>query len=160
LTLLYLYIQVYLRMRKTAKSITPDIIGENCFNSRLRLLNRVVSKIYNDALRPHGLTASQLNILVLIARRTQVSPADVCNRLKMDISTLSRNVDRMKAQGWIIVETDPDDARAHSLRLSAQGRRLIEKSSPAWEEAQAKVEDLIGHNGVIALVKAAEKIRA
>ena len=138
---------------------TPDLIAEDCIGVRIRLLNRVVTRIYDDALRPLGLKTSQLNILVVTARLGLARPAQICSRLKMEISTVSRNVDRMRTRGWIDVIDDEKDARAHRLRVSAKGRRLIEKAGPAWEAAQREVKDLLGPEEAAALVRAAEKVR-
>jgi len=147
-------------MKKETQNTTPDLIAQDCIADRMRLLNRVVTKIYDDALRSLGIKTSQLNILVVTARLGLARPAEICDRLKIDISTVSRNVDRMRARGWIEVVDDEQDARAHQLRLSAKGRQILEKAKPAWEKAQMKVKKLLGQSGVAALVKAAEKVRA
>ncbi len=147
-------------MKKETHSTTPDLIAQDCIAVRMRLLNRVVTKMYDDALRPLGIKTSQLNIMVVTARLGLARPAQICDRLKMDISTVSRNVDRMRAKGWIEVVDDEQDARAHQFRLSAPGRQLLEKARPAWEKAQAKVKKLLGQSGVEALVGAAERVRA
>ncbi len=126
----------------------------------MRLLNRVVTRIYDDALRSLGIKTSQLNILVVTARLGLARPAEICDQLKIDISTISRNVDRMRARGWIEVVDDEQDGRAHQLRLSAKGHQILEKAKPAWEKAQMKVKKLLGQSGVAALVGAAEKVRA
>jgi len=147
-------------MKKQTHSTTPDLIAQDCIADRMRLLNRVVTRIYDDALRSLGIKTSQLNILVVTARLGLARPAEICDQLKIDISTVSRNVDRMRARGWIEVVDDEQDARAHQLRLSAKGRQLLEKAKPAWEKAQMKVKKLLGQSGVAALVRAAEKVRA
>ncbi len=147
-------------MKKETHSTTPDLIAQDCIAVRLRLLNRVVTKMYDGALRPLGIKTSQLNILVVTARLGLARPAEICGQLKIDISTVSRNVDRMRARGWIEVVDDEQDARAHQLRLSAKGRQSLEKAKPAWEKAQVQVKKLLGQSGVAALVKAAEKVRA
>ena len=145
-----------MRTQKT----TSDLIARDCIGVRMRLLNRVVTRIYDDALRPLGMKTSQLNILVVTARLGLVRPAQISSRLKMEISTVSRNVDRMRARGWIEIIDDEKDARAHQLRLSVEGERLLEEARPAWEEAQRKIKDLLGGPGVEAIVSAAEKVRA
>ena len=144
----------------TSQKMTSDFIAQECIGVRMRLLNRVVTRIYDDALRPLGIKTSQLNILVVTARLGLARPAEISSRLKMDISTVSRNVDRMRTRGWIEVIDDERDARAHQLRLSVDGQRLLEKAKPAWEEAQDKVKALLGGPGVEAVVSAAEKVRA
>src|SRR5580692_11841540 len=112
-----------------------EIISKTCIAVRLRLLNRVVTNFYDDALRPLGLKISQLNILIVTAKLGLARPAQVCEILQLDASTLSRNVERMRAHGWLEVVPD-EDARTQPFRLTPQGRRLIEKAVPAWEHAQ------------------------
>src|ERR1700688_2605823 len=112
-----------------------DTISRTCIAVRLRLLNRVVTNFYDDALRPLGLKVSQLNILIVTARLGLARPAHVCEILQLDTSTLSRTVQPFEAHGWLEVVPE-DDARSHPFRLTAEGKRLIEKAVPAWQEAQ------------------------
>jgi len=58
-----------------------DAIARTCIAVRLRLLNRVVTNLYDDALRPLGLKVSQLNILVATAKLGLAQPAQVCHLL-------------------------------------------------------------------------------
>src|SRR6516164_2038139 len=116
--------------KPTTSSI--DTIAQTCIAVRLRLLNRVVTNIYDDALRPLGLKVSQLNILIVAARLGLARPTKVCEILQLDTSTLSRNVERMQAHSWLEVVQEAD-ARAQPFRLTPKGKRLIEKAVPAWE---------------------------
>lgn len=127
-----------------------DTIAGQCLVVRLRLLNRVVTNLYDTALRPLGLKASQLNILVATGKLGVARPARVCEILKLDPSTLSRNVERMRAQGWIEVVSE-EDARVQPFRLTPQGKRLIDKAFPAWKEAQRQAAKLLGSEGIAVL---------
>src|SRR5216683_2762736 len=142
-------------MDKPTSSI--DTISKTCIAVRLRLLNRVVTNFYDDALRPLGLKVSQLNILIVTAKLRLARPAQVCDLLQLDTSTLSRNVERMRAKGWLEVVPD-EDARTQPFRLTPQGERLIEKAVPAWEEAQQQAGELLGEDGVALLTKMAKKL--
>jgi DNA-binding MarR family transcriptional regulator len=138
-----------------------DTIARTCIAVRLRLLNRVVTNFYDDALRPLGLKVSQLNILVVTAKLGLARPAQVCEILQLDASTLSRNVERMQASPKRWLEVVPDeDARTQPFRLTAQGRRLIEKAIAAWEEAQRQASGLLGDEGIALLDKLAKKLRS
>jgi DNA-binding MarR family transcriptional regulator len=141
--------------KPTASAI--DTISRTCIAVRLRLLNRVVTNLYDDALRPLGLKVSQLNVLIVTARLGLARPAQVCEVLQLDASTLSRNVKPLQAHGWLEVVPD-EDARAQPFRLTPQGRRLIEKAVPAWQEAQRRANELLGDEGVALLTKTARKL--
>lgn len=134
-----------------------DVIARECLAGRLRMLNRVVTNIYNEALRPIGVNASQLGILVVAAKLNMARPAEICERLQLDASTLSRNVDRMKAKGWLEVVPD-EDGRAQPLRLTAKGRKLLERAMPAWEKAQQKAKKLFGVEAIGVITNVATRI--
>src|SRR6059058_3950830 len=98
-----------------------DKVAGECVAVRLRMLNRVITNIYDDALRPLGLKVSQMNILVAAAKMGTAQPLDVCAYLHLDVSTLSRNVERMKARRWVEVVPDEADGRSQPFRLTPQG---------------------------------------
>src|SRR5436309_701165 len=85
------------------KENSPErcIAGE-CLAGRVRVLNRVVSGIYDAALRPHNVRISQMNVLVAVAALGPVRATDVCRRLKLDKSTLSRDLDRLLARKLVV----------------------------------------------------------
>ncbi len=134
-----------------------DAIAANCIAVRLRLLNRVVTNVYDDALRPLGLKVSQLNILVATGRLGLARHAEVCRQLQLDTSTLSRNVERMRAKGWLEVVPGAD-ARTQPFRLTVKGKLLLERAVPAWERAQREAGELLGEDGVSLLTNAARKL--
>jgi DNA-binding MarR family transcriptional regulator len=144
-------------MGKPSSRSTIDTIARTCIAVRLRLLNRVVTNFYDEALRPLGLKVSQLNILIVTARLGLARPAQVCDLLQLDPSTLSRNVERMRRHGWLEV-VPGEDARTQPFRLTSQGRRLIARAVPAWEQAQRQARELLGDEGIALLDKAAEKL--
>src|SRR5213593_515913 len=129
-----------------ATTSSIDTISRTCIAVRLRLLNRVVTNFYDDALRPLGLKVSQLNILIVTARLGLARPAQVCKILQLDTSTLSRNVKPLQAHGWLEVVPDAD-ARAQPFRLTQQGKRLSRKAGPAWKKASARPRNCWGRKG-------------
>src|SRR5262245_47791747 len=143
-------------MDKPTSSI--DTIARTCVAVRLRLLNRVVTNLYDDALRPLGLKASQLNVLIVTAKLGLARPTQVCDLLQLDTTTLSRNLKPMQQKGWLEVVPE-EDARLQPFRLTPRGRRLIEKAVPAWEEAQGQARALLGDEGVALLDRAVQKLR-
>ena len=133
------------RARHDAAEVIRD-----CIATRLRMANRVVTKVYDDALRPFGLKVTQLSMLVVAENRGVIRQSEVGAELQLDDSTLSRNLERMRANGWL--EAVPaDDARVHSYQLTAAGRALLDKAIPAWRSAQGEAQRLLGGAGVQAL---------
>jgi DNA-binding MarR family transcriptional regulator len=145
-------------MDKQQPSRAIDIIARDCIAVRLRVLNRVVTKVYDDALRPLGIKVSQLNILVVAAKLGLARPAQVCDILQLDTSTLSRTVERMRGKGWLEV-VPGEDARAQPFRLTTQGMRLLARAVPAWEAAQRQALDLLGDGGQALLTDVGRTVR-
>lgn len=138
---------------------TIETIATTCIAGRLRLLNRVVTNLYDDALRPYGVKLSQGNVLAVTAKLGVARPAQVCDILELDASTLSRTVERMVANGWLEILPD-DDGRSHPFRLTDEGKRLMEKAIPAWEAAQAEAKTLLGDDGLRLLDDAIRRVKA
>lgn len=138
---------------------TIETIATTCIAGRLRLLNRVVTNLYDDALRPFGVKLSQGNVLAVTAKLGIARPAEVCDILELDTSTLSRTVERMVANGWLEILPD-DDGRSHPFRLTDEGKRLMEKAIPAWETAQAEAKKLLGADGLRLLDDAIRRVKA
>ena len=134
-----------------------DKMANECVAVRLRMLNRVITNIYDDALRPLDLKVSQMNILVAAAKLGTARPIEVCEHLHLDVSTLSRNVERMKARGWLEVVPD-EDGRSQPFRLTREGRKLLEKAIPAWSEAQQQVKKVLGDRFVEQLNHAMKRV--
>src|SRR5215213_9146744 len=134
-----------------------DKVASECVAVRLRMLNRVITNIYDDALRSLDLKVSQMNILVAAAKMGTARPIEVCEYLHLDVSTLSRNVDRMKARGWLEVVPD-EDGRSQPFRLTPQGWNLLKEAVPAWREAQQQVTGVLGDGFVHKLNRAVKRV--
>jgi DNA-binding MarR family transcriptional regulator len=132
-----------------------DQIGCECLLSRARILNRVLTNIYDDELRGFGLKATQLNLLVVVARIGPVRRIDIGKRLHLDPSTLTRNLKIMLSNGWIEEIIDGKDGRGSPLQVTAKGRDLLHQIVPSWRKAQGRTQRLIGDNGATLLRKLA-----
>jgi DNA-binding MarR family transcriptional regulator len=89
-------------------------------------------------------------MLVVAEDRGLIRQSEVGAELQLDDSTLSRNLERMWANGWL-EEVSEDDARVHSYRLTESGRALLDRTIPAWRTAQREAQRLLGDAGVEAL---------
>src|SRR5438046_1083575 len=135
---------------KPTRPPTPARIARDCLAIRVRMIHRVVSALYDDALRPHGLRAAQFGLLTAVAGLGTAQPTDLGRVLHMDKSTLSRNIDVLERNGW--VEVCPGaDARTREIRLTRAGAELLETAVPAWEEAQRQAATLLEEPAIAAI---------
>jgi DNA-binding MarR family transcriptional regulator len=142
-------------MTNKTKRLAAEAVG-GCIATRLRLAARVVTKLYDDALRRYGLTVSQMALLAVAADCGVIRQAEVGAKLQLDDSTLSRNLERMRGNGWLeeVVEAD---ARVHTHRLTESGKALFERAMPVWRTAQQRASELLGESAVDALCRFASE---
>jgi DNA-binding MarR family transcriptional regulator len=146
-----------MKSRKTQAAI--EFMARECVGNQLRLLDRVVTSIYEDELRPIKLTPSQMIILAITARQGRVRAVELSRALQMDASTVSRNVERMRARGWVEQATG-EDSRSRPFQLTRRGEKVLEDAIVAWKRAQAKAVGLLGKEGVALLRRTTKNVRA
>ena len=133
-------------------------INQRCIADKMRFLNRMITNIYDDTFRPLGITTSQMNILVVVGKFGSAAPGQVEEWLHMEKSTLSRNADRMRKNGWLDIVPE-GRGRSHRLELTSKGKEVMKKGLPCWERAQRKTRSLLGERGVEELVRVANQLR-
>jgi DNA-binding MarR family transcriptional regulator len=118
-------------------------ISHHCFAVRLRKLNRMVSRLYDDSFRPYGITIAQFNLLVAVGTERVTSPSQMFQVLSLEKSTVSRNIEKMIQKGWLKRESCTDK-RSHLLRLTEKGSQLLSDVTPAWKNAQKEANKALG----------------
>jgi len=127
-------------------------MASECLAVRVRRLGRVVTRVYDAALAPHGVTIAQLNLLTAIVAADGARPTDLVRILDVEKSTLSRDLQRMEDLGWI--RFDPrQSGRGRSISLTPAGTRLLLEVRPAWEKAQEAARSQLGRGAFAGLRK-------
>jgi DNA-binding MarR family transcriptional regulator len=118
----------------------PDLF---CMCASFRRASRALTHLYDAALRPVGLRATQFTILQALSRAGEVSQGQLGQILVMDSTTLTRTLRIMARQKWI-AERRGEDRRERWLRLDKAGRDQFRRALPAWEKAQAQLRHEVG----------------
>lgn len=124
-------------------SISPSAVAEVCFCHNLRRVTRAVSRIYDRALQPLGLKASQFNVLVAAASTEPPTLPQVAKALAMDRTTLLRNLGPLKAAGFIETMSG-SGRRPDEIRLTLAGETALADAIKAWQGAQRQVTQHLG----------------
>lgn len=146
---------------ETADEAVESVLGEvtrNCLLTRTRRISRVVTNIYDQALRPHGVNSPQFSLLVLIANLGGASRAEIGRANYQERSTLTRNLALLLAEGWIEELVPEGGGRRRPIVISNAGRTLLTTAAPAWRSAQIKARQLFGDDGVAAILGVAGRI--
>src|SRR5258705_1674978 len=100
---------------------TPGIPDLLCMCATFRRASRALTQVYDEALRPLGLRATQFTIVQVLSRTGEVSQGELGQILAMDSTTLTRTLRIMSREGWI-AERPGEDRRERWLRLAKAGR--------------------------------------
>ena len=150
--------------RKPAESASIADIAEmtagSCVATRVRQLSRIVTRVYDDAMRPLGITASQYTLLAQLAARDAITAVEIGHELDIEKSTLSRNLKRLLALGHINMDP-PAGRRGRGLHLTAKGQAVLKDAFPVWQDAQKRTVSAMGaesRNMLDSLLHEAEKL--
>jgi len=114
-----------------------------CTNFKLRQITRRVSRRYDAALAAVGLKTSQYSLLSHVDGLGPVRPVDLADRMALEPSTLTRNLQPLVAQGWVEIG-EGDDRRSRLVRITDAGRAKRQQAQRAWKTAQLSLNDLLG----------------
>ncbi|HEX4810963.1 MAG TPA: MarR family winged helix-turn-helix transcriptional regulator [Bryobacteraceae bacterium] len=117
-----------------------------CACQDLRRATRIVTRIYDQELKKAGLEITQFGLLTALARAGEVNQKRLSEGFVMDSTTLTRTLDRMRAQGWISVKQGRD-RRERLFSLTAAGKRQMAKAKPYWDVAESRLRNELGESG-------------
>ncbi len=118
-------------------------VGHLCMCSNLRRAARAITQLYDRRLKPSGLRATQLAVLVAARAMDAVPVTRMAAGLGMDRTTLTRNLRPLARRGLVEVRSS-QDARVREVRLTERGRATLARALPLWERAQSAVAKSLG----------------
>jgi DNA-binding MarR family transcriptional regulator len=114
-----------------------------CLCGNFRRTSRALTQLYENALRPVGLRATQFTILQALTLAGEVTQSRLSEMLVIDSTTLSRTLRIMAREGWI-AERRGKDRRERWLRLTRSGEAHFKRALPAWERVQTRLRRQLG----------------
>lgn len=115
-----------------------------CLCTAGRRAAAALTRLYDDALAPHGLRATQFSLLRAVERAGGGSFADLATRTGLDRSTLGRNLRVLARDEWVHIAGDEQDARAAHVHLTPRGREALGEAVASWQRAQRRVRSALG----------------
>lgn len=122
------------------ESPTPKL---PCMCASFRRTSRALTQLYENALRPLGLRATQFTILQALSLAGEVTQSQLGEILAIDSTTLTRTLQIMDREGWI-AERRGEDRRERRLRLAKTGQTQFQRALPAWEKVQSRLRRRLG----------------
>jgi DNA-binding MarR family transcriptional regulator len=136
------------------RSLTPPL---PCICASFRRASRALTQLYEDALRPVGLRATQFTVLQTLSLAGEVTQGELGQILAMDSTTLTRTLNIMGRHGWI-AKRRGEDRREWRMQLSKAGKAQFKKALPHWEKAQTRLRRRLGDELSDNLMKLTQKI--
>jgi DNA-binding MarR family transcriptional regulator len=127
-----------------------NVKPQGCTNLKLRQLGRVVTRHYDACIVPTGLKITQYSLLSHVVLLGPMRPSDLAQRMQLEPSTLTRNLQPLIAAGWLRLGPG-EDGRSRLVEATPAGRAKRAEAQRAWKQAQLALNERLGVRRVAAL---------
>jgi DNA-binding MarR family transcriptional regulator len=111
----------------------------DCYCTQFRRSSRALTRLYDAALKDHGIRITQFSLLRALRRLDGAATfSELAEEVVLDVTTISRNVKVLAAAGWVSFQ-NTDDGREKKIRLNAAGARKIDSAAASWQIAQDQI---------------------
>jgi DNA-binding MarR family transcriptional regulator len=123
---------------------------QGCTNMKLRQLVRRVAQHYDAEVGKSGLRGTQYSLLSHVAKLGPIRPGDLARAMKIDASTLTRNLKPLIDAGWVTLDAGAD-GRSRLVNATQAGRDKRQEAQRRWRVAQEGINRTLGPQRVVAL---------
>src|SRR5690606_31076543 len=127
-------------------SPSPGAMGpfSPCVCTTVRRADRILNRLYDEALQPSGLLTTQYALLSTLARAGEpMLHSALAEAQLMAPATLSRNLKPLQRDGLVTIAPG-EDRRTRYVALTDAGREALERARPLWRAMQDRVEAKLG----------------
>ncbi len=111
---------------------------------------RRVAQHYDAEVGKTGLKGTQYSLLSYVFKLGPLRPGDLARAMKVDASTLTRNLKPLVAAGWLTLEAG-SDGRSRLVGITDSGREKRVEAQRRWRVAQEGINQMLGVEQVLAL---------
>ncbi len=112
-----------------------------CYAGSIRQASRIVTQMYDQALKPSGVKITQFGILRLLSVHPGLTTGAMASALAMDSTTLTRTLKIIEENRWI-ASAPGEDRRERHWKLTRTGEERLEQALPLWKQAQKEFAQL------------------
>lgn len=121
--------------------------GFACVGFNLRKASRLLSQIYDQALKPAKLKGTQFSLLMAVAGQEDTTIGKLARPLGMERSTVSRNAKILEKRGLLKIE-EGEDRRLQRISLTEKGALVLQEAVPFWEDVQERLATELGEERI------------
>lgn len=137
-------------MGTPATATTTAVQPQGCTHLQLRQLMRRVARLYDAELAQVGLKTTQFSLLTALDKLGPAAPGELARALRLQPSTLTRNLQPLVAAGWV-AQGPGADGRSRRVVLTDAGRAKRAEARLRWKNAQLALNRQLGEARVAAL---------
>ena len=134
--------------------------SRRCACGNMRRATRAITQYYDSCLKPSGLRATQLSLMLGISLNESPTIGELAELMVMDQTTVTRNVESLQKTGFIEVVSEESDARKKRLTVTTKGLEKLSEAMPLWELAQTRMENGLGNERLRELLKILSEVTA
>jgi DNA-binding MarR family transcriptional regulator len=108
-----------------------------CLCANVRRASRVLSQIYDDAMRPLGLRMTQFSILQALSLTGPRLQGELAEFLALDSTSFTRAAQQLRRRGWVKT-VKGKDRRERLVSLSQSGEAELARAKPARGDGSGK----------------------
>ena len=115
-----------------------------CLCATVRRASRLLTRRYEDALRPAGMSTSQFELMITLRTAGASNQSSLARLVETDQTTLSRNLKLLLQRRWIETLEDGHDGRRRTYRPTMLGLSVLQEAQRCWRQAQEEMERRLG----------------
>jgi DNA-binding MarR family transcriptional regulator len=123
---------------------------QGCTNLKLRQLMRRVAQHYDAEVGKIGLKGTQYSLLSYVVKLGPIRPSDLAREMKIDASTLTRNLRPLIDAGLLALGPGAD-GRSRLVSVTPQGREKRQEAQRRWRVSQEGINQVLGARRVVEL---------
>jgi len=118
-------------------------VAKNCLFAKTRTVSRYITNLYTQALKDVGMTPVQYSMLTAIQILEEANINDLSSALKMDRTTINRNLKPLIREGLVFMN-ESSDKRERLVSITKEGRELYQTGYANWKQAQCDFQNILG----------------
>lgn len=132
-----------------------QVYKSTCYCTNLRRSASVLSDIYDDSLKPAGVTVAQYYLLINLSRLGSANITHWAQQVGLDRSTMVRNIKLLRTRNYV----ETTEGQGKVFTLTPEGSHVLELAVPLWDHAQEKIRNTLGNEDAQALLRISEKLQ-
>ena len=140
---------MYINLVRNERQNIDAIWNKEYLQIHVRVVNcegtRAITILYDDAIQVEWTAIHAVRRTEVIYNYDSIRISDLADKLRMDRTTLTRNLSVLEREGLIKI-SQGKDLRTRIVTATQKGRSAVAKALPLWNEVQRKVRQKMGES--------------